>query len=160
MKKFLSLLGLTMACGAFVFAGCDSDSGSNADEESSSSTASSSFDYDCTISKGTKVFYPEGGETFKMGDSVKVIFSVAPDAEDGSYRFAYVSRVDGKLKEIDLTSESINAKNFSLDGTTCNEMTVLLDGDKIAASDSAVIRVIPYNLTNKLSSSGVIKVVE
>lgn len=161
MKKSFALFGSVIALSVFALVACD-DNGAEPNEKptSSSTSGSTSGKYDCSVSKGVKVVYPAGGETFKLGNKIKVVFG--SDVDDGSYRFMFTGkREDGTSVKKELIDPSLDSEKLTLDGKTCNEVEVSLSEDKgVIVSDEATIRVIPYENTNKMSESKSFKVEE
>ena len=153
---------------AFVACGDDSSSSAPADETASSAKetpkSSSSTDtpkssedsgkYDCTVSGGVKVVYPAGGEEFKLGDTITVIYG--SDIQGSGYRFAF--KVDENDAGMDMLKNSAGPE--TPDGKTCYEQKVVLSDDYAEPSDEAIIRVIPYERQNKGANSGTFKVKE
>jgi hypothetical protein len=122
----LSLLSLF----ALAFMACDSGSSSNSEA------------YDCTMTEeGVKVFFPEGGESFNMGDTITVIFG-ANYANAGGFRVLYKADVDSN--GVDLSEESVGPD--APEGSECYEVSVALSADMgVIASEKAFIRVQAYN---------------
>ncbi len=117
---------------SIAFVACDSDSSSNAKE------------YDCTMTEeGVKVFFPEGGETFNVGDSITVVFGAKYDNAGG---FHVYYKADADSDNVELFGESVGPE--APDGSECYEVTAVLSADMgIIPSDNAFIRVAAYNLT-------------
>ena len=108
--------------------------------------------YDCTVTDGVKVVYPAGGETFKVGDEITVVFGTA--IEDNGYRIVFKKEVFDQ--GYDLTNEAYDAV---MDGKTCNEVKVKLDAEKgVEETSTGIIRVVPYNKSNKGVNSNTFKV--
>lgn len=137
----------------------DSPSSASKDNQSSSSKESSK-DYDCSVTDGVKVLYPEDGVKFKMGDTITVIYG--SDVKGSGYRFVFKTSEDDI--GVDMLPTSAGPKDP--DGKTCYEQKVVLqeetDDDDATAepTDTAIIRVIPYEKTAKGSNSGTFKVTE
>ena len=110
--------------------------------------SSSSPTYDCSVSNGVKIVYPAGGETFKVGDEITVVFGT--DIEDDSYRIVFKN---GDLDMgFELTDESID--NVVKDGKTCNEVKVKLDAERgVETTSTGIIRVAPYGDSGKGKNS-------
>lgn len=136
----ITLAGLVAA--SFGLVACGDDSSSASDEVS----------YDCIVKGGVKVLYPAGGEKFKMGDTITVIYG--SDVQGSGYRFEY--KVSAEEQGDDMLDGTAGPEEP--DGKTCYEQKVVLDGDVFDPSDKAVIRVIPYEYTNKAANSGAFKV--
>ena len=119
-------------------------------DESSSSVKSngSSADYDCSVSDGVKVVYPAGGEKFKVGQTIDVVFGTSVD---DSYRIVF--RKNTSDAGVDLLDEPFDL-NGPADGKTCYTVKVKLSSDRgVDATSNGIIRVIPYNKSNKGASS-------
>ena len=164
--KFYSAMFLAASL-ALMACGDDSSSSGPADETGSSAkepTSSSSTDkpkssagqteYDCTVSGGVKVVFPVGGEEFKMGDTITVIYG--SDIQGSGYRFAF--KVDESDAGLDMFKNSVGPE--TPDGKTCYEQKVVLSDEYAEPSDEAIIRVIPYERQNKGANSGTFKVKE
>ena len=107
--------------------------------------------YDCTVTDGVKVVYPAGGETFKVDDEISVVFGTA--IED-SYRIIFKN--GSSDAGMDLLE---NATDVKTDGKTCNEVMVKLSADRgVEATSTGIIRVVPYNKSNKGVNSNTFKV--
>lgn len=151
---------------AVAFTACDDSSSASSDEKTSSSSekttnssdsktpASESSSYDCSVKDGVKVVYPKGGESFKMGDKIKVVYG--SDVKGSGYRFVFKTSEDDA--GLDMLEESAGPE--SPDGKTCYEQEVVLSDDFAEASETAIIRVIPYEKTAKAANSGTFKVTE
>jgi hypothetical protein len=143
---------------------CDDSSSASSDDKTSSSSekttnssdsktpASESSSYDCSVKDGVKVVYPKGGESFKMGDKIKVVYG--SDVKGSGFRFVFkTSESDAGL---DMLEESAGPE--SPDGKTCYEQEVVLSDEYAEATETAIIRVIPYEKTAKAANSGTFKV--
>ena len=140
--KFYSAMFLAASL-ALMACGDDSSSSGPADETGSSAketTSSSSTDkpkssddgsakYDCTVSGGVKVLYPAGGEEFKMGDTITVIYG--SDVQGSGYRFIF------KVNEEDLGKDAFpnSVGPEEPDGKTCYEQKIVLSKDFAKASN-------------------------
>ena len=123
---------------AFLACGDDDDS-----------PTSASGKYDCSVTGGIKIVSPAGGETFKVGQEITVVFGT--DIEDASFRITFKNGEDDVAQ--DLTKTSVVAKT---DGNTCNEYKVKLDAkkaDNVKPTTEGYIRIIPYVKTNKGQNS-------
>ena len=149
---------------AVALTACDDSSSASSDDKTSSSSekttnssdsktpASESSSYDCSVTDGVKVVYPKGGESFKMGDKIKVVYG--SDVKGSGFRFVFkTSESDAGL---DMLEESAGPE--SPDGKTCYEQEVVLSDDFAEATETAIIRVIPYEKTAKAANSGTFKV--
>ena len=122
---------------AFLACGDDDDSSSNASDK-----------FDCTVSDGVKVVYPTKGETFKIGQKITVIYGSTVDGS--GYRVKFKTGKDDAGK--DLTSGSVGFAGKG-DGKTCYEVEVVLDAKKVTETTTGIIRVVPYEKTNKGANS-------
>lgn len=122
---------------AFLACGDDDDSSSNASDK-----------FDCTVSDGVKVVYPTKGETFKIGQKITVIYGSTVDGSGYMIKFKTDKDDAGK----DLTSGSVGFAGKG-DGKTCYEVDVVLDAKKVTETTTGIIRVVPYEKTNKGANS-------
>ena len=122
---------------AFLACGDDDDSSSNASDK-----------FDCTVSDGLKVVYPTKGETFKIGQKITVIYGSTVDGSGYMIKFKTDKDDAGK----DLTSGSVGFAGKG-DGKTCYEVEVVLDAKKVTETTTGIIRVVPYEKTNKGANS-------
>lgn len=141
---------------AFFACGDDSSSSSASGEpESSESKAQSSdSDFDCSVTDGVKVVSPKGGETFKLGDTITVVFG--SDMDFGG--FGIELRFDDGAKKANLLEEAIDGV---VDGKTCNEQKVVLSEEfDVEPAADAYIYVYPYSKQAKAGKSGTFEVKE
>ena len=97
---------------------------------------------------------PKKGDSFKMGDTITVIYG--SDVQGSGYRFVFkTSEEDGGL---DMLEES--AGPMKPDGKKCYEQKVVLTDDVAEPTKTAIIRVVPYEQTAKGANSGTFKVTE
>jgi len=143
-NRALVLAGLVAA--SFGFVACSDDS------SSASSGPEVSADLDCSVSKGVKVLKPAAGDTFKMGDTITVVYG--SDVQGSGYRFLYKVNEDDAGE--DMFEGSMGEKNP--DGKSCYEQKVVLSEEFVEPSDEAVIRLVPYENTNKGANSAAFKV--
>lgn len=123
-------------------------------DDDDSPTGASSSKYDCSVSDGVKVVYPDVGSSFKMGDEITVVFGTA--VEDNGYRILF--RTSASDRGIDLLDDSYDAK---MDGKTCNEVKVKLSADLgVEPTLTGIIRVEPYNKSSKGNNSALFVVKE
>lgn len=106
--------------------------------------------YDCSVSEGVVVVYPKGGETFKVGDIVKVVYGASPDLAGPQFIFRYRATDDDTGEILVDTS----AGERDPDGKTCYEQEVILDASLVRPSTEAFIQVIPYVKTKSNGKSG------
>lgn len=120
-----------------------------------STSADDGSDFDCSVTDGVKVVSPKGGETFKVGETIKVVFG--SDMDFGG--FGVELRYDEGAKKVNLLDESID--DAKIDGKTCNEYSIKLDSKRgVKAADDAYIYVYPYSKASKAGKSGTFKVKE
>jgi hypothetical protein len=125
------------------------------DDDEESPAGPSTPAYDCTVNDGVKVVYPAGNETFKIGETIDVIFGTT--IEDG-YRIVF--KMNAGDQGMDLLDESVDLDGPA-DGKTCHTVKVKLSADKgVEATMTGAIRVVPYNKQNKGNNSGLFVVKE
>ena len=130
----------------------DSDESSSSVTEFSSERVSSSSvksngpdtGYDCSVSDGVKVVYPAGGEKFKVGQTIDVVFGT--DLDDNGYRVVF--NKNSSDVGMDLTDGSVGPSGRG-DGKTCYTVKVKLSSDRVDATSNGIIRVVPYNKSSK-----------
>ena len=103
MKLFK--LSVCAAFAAFMFTACDDSSSASSDDGKVS--------YDCTVKDGVKVVYPKGGESFKMGETITVIYG--SDVQGSGYHegvyFLIVLRIHQTVKiHLNIVSRCIRQK--------------------------------------------------
>jgi len=152
---YVALLATTLA----FWACSDDDSSStkpstetpsSSSEKDSKDNGSSTEAYDCSTEDGVVVVYPKGGEKFKIGETIKVVYGA--DASLAGPQFIFRYRENESDMGTELTDEAVGEKNP--DGKTCYEQEVKLDADLVNASDEAFIQVVPYVKTKKNGKSG------
>lgn len=122
-------------------------------DSSSTSSDDGKVAYDCSVKDGVKVVSPAGGESFKLGETIKIVFG--SDMNYGG--FGVEIRFNDGEKKINLFEDSID--DATIDGKTCNEYTAVLDAELgIEAADDAYIYVYPYSKQTKAGKSGTFKV--
>ena len=142
MKLFSKCSALaTAAIAVFALVACDDSS-------------SASDSYDCSVKNGVKIFYPEGGEIFKMGDTITVVYGT--DVQGSGYRFVFKKYEDDE--GLDFFDESKGPQEPN--GKTCFEQKVVFTDDVAEHSKNALIRVIPYEKTKLGANSGSFKLNE
>lgn len=144
----MKLASVVLLSSALAFLACSDDS--------SSTSASSKGGYDCSTSSGVVVAYPAGGESFKLGDTITVVYGADPSLAGPLFIFRYRANNDDMGTE--LTEESTG--EAKPDGKTCYEQKVWLDPDLLDTSDEAFIQVVPYSKTSKNGKSGKFTVTE
>ena len=145
---------------ALAFWACDDDDSSSTKPSSETPSSSSNKDsstasYDCSVEDGVVVAYPKGGEKFKLGETVKVVYGASENLAGPQFIFRY--RASENDAGTDLTDEAVGEK--SPDGKTCYEQEVVLDAE-LATSEEGFIQVIPYVETRKNGKSGKFTVTE
>ena len=152
---YVALLAPTLA-----FWACSDDESSSTspkDEKPTSSSDNGAEKFDCTTESGVVVVYPKGGESFKIGATIKVVYGA--DASLAGPQFVFKYRANDEDPGTELINESAGEKNP--DGKTCYEQEVKLDASLgVKASNEAFIQVVPYSKTNKLGKSGKFTVTE
>ena len=125
-------------------------------DDDDSPTGASSSKYDCSVSDGVKVVYPDVGSSFKMGDEITVVFGSA--VEDNGYRFIFKTSTSDP--GVDLLEESAGPQGQA-DGKTCYEVKVKLSADMgVEPTLTGFIRVQPYNKSSKGNNSALFVVKE
>ena len=119
------------------------------DDDDDSSTGPSTPKYDCSVKGGVKVVYPAGGESFKIGEEITVVYGT--DVDGSGYRFVF--KVDEEDIGMDFFEESKGLEGKG-DGKTCYEQKVKLSKDVVEATTTGIIRVIPYEDSKKGANSG------
>lgn len=170
--KFSHVLALSsFVAASFGFVACGDDSSSSPAEEqiesSSSGKSSSSIKssdskpsssesadekLDCTVKGGVKVVLPKAGDTFKMGDTIRVVFG--SDLEDSGYNIVF--KVDEEDPGWGMFDESVGPTVG--DGKTCYEFSAVLTDEFAEPTNTAIVRVEPYNSKSKAGLSATFKV--
>ncbi|MCQ2105374.1 MAG: hypothetical protein MJZ26_06250 [Fibrobacter sp.] len=161
--KFTRSLVLSVGLAAFGLVACDDSSSASSEDSpksSSSKEISSSSEegssnlpaLDCSVSNGVKVVAPKEGESFKMGETITVIYG--SDVQGSGYRFVFKTSEDDE--GVDMLEESAGPEEP--DGKTCYEQKVKLTEDVAEPTETAIIRVIPYEQTRKAGNSATFKV--
>ena len=158
--KFSHALLLASSLAFFACGGDDDDSPAAPSKDNGGSTVDEGGktglkSYDCSVKGGVKVVYPTGGEKFKVGDEITVVYGT--DVDGSGYRFVF--KVDEEDIGMDLFEESMGLEGKG-DGKTCYEQKVKLSKDVVEATSTAIIRVIPYEDSKKGANSGKFKVSE
>lgn len=135
-----TMLSLTFAATTSFLACSDDDSSSPSEPKDDSSPVqnSTSEKFDCTVTDGVKVVSPKGGETFKMGDTITVVFG--SDISAGGFGIVFKTNLEDK--GYDMTETSVGPE--SPDGKSCYTERVVLSDDYAEPTKSALIRVYPY----------------
>ena len=131
----------------------EENSSSSSEIEGESSSSENVEEGDCPVKNGVKVFSPQANSLFKLGDTVTVVYG--SDVETSGYRFLFKKSEDDK--GIDLLDES--AGPTQADGKSCYEQKVVLKSDIVEATNTAIIRVTPYEKTSLGANSEMFKVV-
>ena len=126
---------------------CGDSSSSSSAEDNGSETS-----YDCSVKDGVKVVAPAKGDSFKMGDTITVVYG--SDVEGSGYSFKF--KTSEEDAGTDMLEESAGPEKP--DGKTCYEQKVVLTKDVAEPAEEAIIRVVPYEKTSKGSNSGTFKV--
>ena len=145
---------------SLAFWACSDDesstSASNNNPTPSSNSNSGTAEYDCTTSDGVVVVYPKGGETFKIGETIKVVYGADPSLAGPQFIFKY--RANEESEGSELTSTSAGEENP--DAKPSIEQEVKLDASLVEPSTEAFIQVVPYVKTRKNGKSGKFTVTE
>ena len=147
MKLFKLITSVCAVSAAFMFAACDDSTSANSNDEPAVTA-------DCSVSDGVKVVSPKNGDSFKMGETITVIYG--SDVQGSGYRFVF--KTSEEDAGIDMLEESAGPEKP--DGKTCYEQKVTLPADVAEPTETAIIRVIPYEKTAKAANSGTFKVTE
>ena len=109
---------------------------------------------DCSVTDGVKVVSPAGGESFRIGDTVNVVFG--SDLDFGG--FIVELRFNEGTSRIMLLDESLEGVT---DGITCNEKKIVLSAELgVVATEDAYIYIAPYSKQSKAGKSGTFKISE
>ncbi len=108
--------------------------------------------YNCSVSDGVKVLYPEGGESFKVGETIPVIYG--SDVKGSGFRFVFKTSEDDA--GVDLLEESAGEENPN--GQSCYVQEVTLSADLVGVASTGIIRVVPYENSSKGANSGAFKI--
>lgn len=157
---------LFLSC-ALAFMACSDDSSSTSAKDEPVASSDSKKDdkssdtkkeakYDCTADGKVVVAFPAGGEKFKLGDTITVVYGADPSLAGPLFIFRY--RENEEDMGTELLDESAGEANP--DGKTCYEQKVWLDPELLNASDEAFIQVVPYSKTSKNGKSGKFTVTE
>lgn len=140
---------LLFSCVA-TFIACSDDS------STTSAPITKETKYDCSTEEGVVVAYPAGGETFKLGDTITVVYGA--DSSLAGPFFSFKLRENEDDVGTELTDEAVGEENP--DGKTCYEQKVWLDPELLSASEEAFIQVVPYVKTKLLGKSGKFTITE
>lgn len=157
-NRALVLAGLVAA--SFGLVACDdsssaSDEGTSSAKETKVSSSSAGGEaLDCAVEGGVKVVKPAAGDSFKMGDTITVVYG--SDVQGSGYRFVF--KTGEEDVGMDMLEES--AGPAEPDGKTCYKQKVVLSDDYSEPTDKAIIRVIPYEKTKLGANSATFKVAE
>lgn len=126
---------------------------SSSEIEEVSSSSEEVEEGDCPVKNGVKVFAPQANSLFKLGDTVTIVYG--SDVKTSGYRFLFKKSEDDT--GVDLLEES--AGPTEADGKSCYEQKVVLKSDIVEATNTATIRVTPYEKTSLGANSEKFKVV-
>ena len=107
---------LLLACSLAFFA-CG-------DDDDDSSTGPSTPKYDCSVKGGVKVVYPAGGESFKIGEEITVVYGT--DVDGSGYRFVF--KVDEEDMGMDFFEESMTWKARAMARLATSRRLSLIEG--------------------------------
>ncbi|PWJ61723.1 MULTISPECIES: hypothetical protein [unclassified Fibrobacter] len=144
MKFVRSLMAVSAVAAASMLVACGDDG----------STSSSGADTNCSVKDGVVVVSPAAGDTYKVGDTITVVFGTDLDA--GGFDIEY--RVNANTKGRSLVNGSVGPEKP--DGETCYEEKVVLSEESVEPSKEALIRVIPYTNPAKGANSATFTVTE
>lgn len=144
MKLFKLITSVCAVSAAFMFAACDDSSSASSNDESA----------DCSVEDGVKVVSPKKGDSFKMGETITVVYG--SDVQGSGFRFVF--KTSEEDAGVDMLEESAGPEKP--DGKTCYEQKVKLTEDVAEPTNTAIIRVIPYEKTAKAANSATFKVTE
>ena len=139
MKFFKLITSVCAVSAAFMFAACDDSSSASSDDNEK---------FDCSVSDGVKVVSPKKGET------ITVVYG--SNVQGSGYRFVF--KTSEEDAGVDMLEESAGPEKP--DGKTCYEQKVKLTEDVAEPTETAIIRVIPYEKTSKAGNSATFKVTE
>ena len=147
MKLFKLMASVCAVSAAFMFAACDDSSSASSNDDPSASN-------DCSVEDGVKVVSPKKGDSFKMGETITVVYG--SNVQGSGYRFVF--KTSEEDAGVDMLEESAGPEKP--DGKTCYEQKVKLTEDVAEPTETAIIRVIPYEKTSKAGNSATFKVTE
>lgn len=145
MKFVRSLAAVSAIAAASLLVACGDDS---------STSSSNPAESKCSVTGGVVVVSPSAGDTFKVGETITVVFG--SDLAAGGFDIEY--RVNENSKGQSLVGTSVGPEEP--DGKTCYEEKVVLDAEIVEPSEDAVIRVIPYSNQSKGANSAPFTVAE
>lgn len=155
MNFFKSVVSAGAVLTAVGFTACGDSSSTSSEAREPVLVAPESIEsLDCSVENGVKVLFPKGGESVHMGDTVLVVYGT--DVKGSGFRFVF-KKADND-SGLDMLEESAGPE--SPDGKTCYEQKVVLTDEVAEPTETAIIRVIPYEETKKGSNSGTFKVTE
>lgn len=115
---------------------------------SSSEQNAEEKEYDCSVTDGVKIVSPADGESFRIGDSVNVVFG--SDQDYGGFMIEL--RFNDGASRVLLLDETLEGVT---DGITCNEKKILLSAEiGVEAANDAYIYIAPYAKQSKAGKSG------
>ncbi len=144
MKLFKLMASVCAVSAAFMFAACDDSSSASSNDDAN----------DCSVEDGVKVVSPKKGDSFKMGETITVVYG--SDVQGSGFRFVF--KTSEEDAGVDMLEESAGPEKP--DGKTCYEQKVKLTEDVAEPTNTAIIRVIPYEKTAKAANSATFKVTE
>ena len=128
--------------------------GGGSDESHSGSEQSVEEALDCSVTDGVKVVSPKEGESFKVGETITVIYG--SDVQGSGFRFVFKTSEDDMGVDLFDKSEGVENPN----GQWCYMQDVTLSADIVGDASTGIIRVVPYEKTNKGANSGKFKVID
>lgn len=128
--------------------------GGGSDESHSGSEQSVEEELDCSVTDGVKVVSPKGGESFKVGETITVIYG--SDVQGSGFRFVFKTSEDDMGVDLFDKSEGVENPN----GQWCYMQDVTLSADIVGDASTGIIRVVPYENSSKGANSGKFKISE
>lgn len=146
---------IAIASIAFLLAGCTDYAQEFRDEYgpggNGSSEEISELDYDCSVSEGVRVLYPEYGGGFYVGDTITIVYG--SDVRGSGYRFVFLDDGDN---QVDLLDKTVGPT--APDGKTCYTQKVVFDNEFFLQGTAGSIAVIPVEYPFLAGTSGIFKV--
>lgn len=126
--------------------------GGGSDESHSGSEQGVEEELDCSVTDGVKVVSPKGGESFKVGETITVIYG--SDVQGSGFRFVFKTSEDDMGVDLFDKSEGVENPN----GQWCYTQDVTLSADIVGDASTGIIRVVPYENSSKGANSGAFKI--
>ena len=126
--------------------------GGGSDESHSGSEQSVEEALDCSVTDGVKVVSPKEGESFKVGETITVIYG--SDVQGSGFRFVFKTSEDDMGVDLFDKSEGVENPN----GQWCYMQDVTLSSDIVGDASTGIIRVVPYENSSKGANSGLFSI--